>query len=237
MGILQLLATRNYIIVNKDLIKLVGLEEAIILGELASEYEYWLNQNKLEDGYFYSTIDNIESNILLTEHKQRKILNGLKDKGLIDLKIKGIPAKRYIKINENEVLKLFNIKFLKNLGTCSKKNKEFDVKNFEINNNNINNKNNNIYNYYENIFARTLNGIEYETITKWLEDKTEEEIKNAINETAKSNIDNIKYVEKVLYSNKKKNNKVIPEWYNKEIEESEEEVDEEFKKFIKEFRR
>ena len=106
-------------------------------------------------------------------------------------------------------------------------------KNININNN----SNNNIYNYYENIYGRTLNSIEYETITKWLEDKTEDEIKNAINETAKSNIDNIKYVEKVLYSNKKKNNKVIPEWYDKEITESKEEDDKEFKKFIEEFRK
>lgn len=66
---------------------------------------------------------------------------------------------------------------------------------------------NNIYSYYESIFGRTLNSIEYEMLTKWLEDKTEEQIKNAIDETAKSNIDNLKYVEKVLYSTIKKKNK------------------------------
>ena len=63
-----------------------------------------------------------------------------------------------------------------------------------------------IYNYYESVFGRTLNSIEYEMMTKWLEDKSFEQIKNAIDETAKSNIDNLKYVEKVLYSNKKKKN-------------------------------
>lgn len=96
------------------------------------------------------------------------------------------------------------------------------------------NVNNNIYSYYENIYTRTLNPIEYETMTKWLENKSEEEIKRAIDETAKSNIDNIKYVEKVLYGSKKKS-KVIPEWFNKEIPESEIEEDD-FKSFVEDFR-
>lgn len=106
-------------------------------------------------------------------------------------------------------------------------------------NENINkNDNKDIYSYYESIFGRTLNSIEYETMTKWLEDKTEEQIKKAIDETAMSNIDNIKYVNKVLYSNKKKS-KVVPEWFNKEFEESElsEQDDEEFTKFLEEFRK
>jgi hypothetical protein len=41
MSVLGLLASRNYITVNKDLIQALGLEEAIILGELASEYSFW----------------------------------------------------------------------------------------------------------------------------------------------------------------------------------------------------
>ena len=101
---------------------------------------------------------------------------------------------------------------------------------------NVNVNVNNIYSYYENIYTRTLNAIEYETMTKWLKDKSEEEIKRAIDETAKSNIDNIKYVEKVLYG-KKKNKKVVPEWFNSDIPSTENEMeDEEFKGFIEEFR-
>jgi hypothetical protein len=50
----------------------LGIDEAIILGELASEYEYWSRREELQDGYFYSTIENIEENTTLTEYKQRK---------------------------------------------------------------------------------------------------------------------------------------------------------------------
>ena len=147
MGILQLIASRNFISVNKELIMLLGLDEAILLGELASEYDYWEKQNALEDGFFYSTIENIENNTTLSEFKQRKALNKLKNLNLIDIKIKGIPAKRYIRINEDQVIELLKDKFLKNSGTGCLKIEELDTEklkgNNNINNNNITNKNNN----------------------------------------------------------------------------------------------
>ena len=56
---------------------MLGLNEAVLLGELCSEYSYWNNIDKLEDdGYFYSTRENIEENtrIIFTSSK-----NGIKD--------------------------------------------------------------------------------------------------------------------------------------------------------------
>lgn len=145
MGILQLISTSNFITVNKDLIKELGLEEAILLGELASEYDYWNNKNEIEDGYFYSTIENIEEKTTLTAYKQRRCLENLKNKGIIDIQIRGIPAKRYIKINEEKVIEIFNSKLLKNLTTGCKKISQLEVKKLNGNNNIINNNiNNNI---------------------------------------------------------------------------------------------
>lgn len=37
----SLLSSSKYIIINKDLIKILCLNEAVILGELCSEYTYW----------------------------------------------------------------------------------------------------------------------------------------------------------------------------------------------------
>lgn len=141
MSVIQLIASSNYITVNKELIKLLGIEEAIILGELASEYEYWGRREELQEDYFYSTIENIEENTTLTEYKQRKALNNLKEQGIIDIKIKGIPAKRFIKINKEQVLKLLNINDLKNSSASSLKIKELDTEKPKGNKNN--NKNNN----------------------------------------------------------------------------------------------
>lgn len=145
MTILNLISNNNFITLNKDLIKAIGLEEAILLGELASEYDYWTKQELLENGYFYSTIENIEEHTTLSEYKQRKALNSLKDQGLINIKIKGLPAKRFIKINEEQVLEKLKINTLKNLRTSSEKIKELVPEklkgNKNINNKNINNKN------------------------------------------------------------------------------------------------
>lgn len=41
--LVNLLSNNGYIIVNKETIKKLGLHEAIILGELCSEYSYWEN--------------------------------------------------------------------------------------------------------------------------------------------------------------------------------------------------
>lgn len=139
MGILQLISTSNFITVNKDLIKELGLEEAILLGELASEYDYWSTRNEIEDGYFYSTIENIEEKTTLTAYKQRKCLENLKNKGIIDIQIRGIPAKRYIKINEEKIIEIFNNKLLKNLTTGCKKTSQLEVKKLNGNNNITNN--------------------------------------------------------------------------------------------------
>lgn len=112
--------------------------------------------------------------------------------------------------------------------------------NNKILNNKLLNNNNNIYSHFENIFARPLNAIEAETIDSWLLDKTEDEIKEVINECAKSNISNIKYIQKVLYSPKTKKEQSkskLPKWFNQEITESEIEEDTDFKNFIEEFRK
>ena len=138
MNILSLLASSSFITVNKDLIKAVGIEAALLFGELASEYSYWSDQN---DDYFYSTVENLEEKTTLNDYQQRKAIKVLKDKGLIEVKIKGVPAKRYFKINDNAVLKILDIQFFKNLRTGSEKIKEQDLEIFQ-GNNNI--KNNNI---------------------------------------------------------------------------------------------
>ena len=110
MSILSLIASRNFISVNKDLMRLLGIEEAILLGELASEYDYWLSQGKLDNGWFFPTVENIEKNTTLTKYKQKKALENLQSQGFISIKRKGLPAKRYIKINEAKLEKLGHIK-------------------------------------------------------------------------------------------------------------------------------
>lgn len=195
---------------DKDIKTELGL--LIIISSLCAEKGYCFASNQ-----YLSEIFDLPENTISLKIKK------LEEKGYIKIiyEKRGCEiTKRYIRIEKNQIddLKKFNSTILKNS---------------KDNNININNININIYRHYENIFSRTLNAIEYETMTNWLKDKTPEEIIEAINETAKANVDNIKYVEKVLYSKRKRKN---PEWFNKTIESEELEPDKDFQDFLKEFR-
>jgi len=153
---MSVLSNDGYIILNKYVMKALGLHEAILLGELCSEFIYWYKENQLQEGYFYSTRENIEKETTLSSHQQRQALKSLIEKGFIEILEKDMPKKTYYKVNEeriykflmetdieNLVVKNLNDKKLKNLTTRGEKIEPQDVKNFNINNNNINNNKNN----------------------------------------------------------------------------------------------
>ena len=77
MSILKLIAADNYISVNKYIAKCLGLNEAIILGELASRQDYYQQINELEEGFFYETVQKLEENTTLKESVQRKAIQHL----------------------------------------------------------------------------------------------------------------------------------------------------------------
>ena len=162
MILASLLSSSSFIMTNKILIKAVGTDAAIILGELCSEYNYWEQRNELVNKqWFYSTRENIEDNTGLSEHKQRIAINKLLKLELIETKKMGIPCKTYYKLNElnilncyrntqenllkspkNPVVENLDNKTLNNSTTSDEKNAQQDIENFDINNNkNKNNEN------------------------------------------------------------------------------------------------
>lgn len=149
MSVLELLSSSNFIAVNRAIASEVGLEAAVILGELASEYIYHRSNGNLKDGYFFSTIENLSEKTFLSAHSQRMALSKLQEKGWIDVTRKGIPAKRYIKINEQQVIEFFNNKSLKFLTTGDSNFEQQEVKNL---NGNKNITNNNIEKEYSDIY-------------------------------------------------------------------------------------
>lgn len=138
-----MIASNNYIVVNKQLAKIFGLEEAVILGELAGQMEYWQQRGEMNDGYFYSTIENVKDNTTLSEKRQRSALNALKKAGIIDVKLAGMPAKRYIRINEHQLAPILLNNSGQNSATSYAKIDEQETPKQRTNNNNINNNKNN----------------------------------------------------------------------------------------------
>ena len=152
--LMSILSNDGYIILNKYVMKALGLHEAILLGELCSEYIYWYKEEKLQDGFFYSTRENIETT--LSPFQQRQALKKLTEIGLVEILERDMPKKTYYKVNEEKVYKFlletdlnftdvkkFDDKTLNNLTSSDEKITHQEVKKLEINNNNINNNKNN----------------------------------------------------------------------------------------------
>lgn len=133
MDAIDYLASDNYVIVNRDLMLAVGVNESLVLGELASEYRYWRNANKLKDGaWFFSTDDNLEARLPFSKPTIRRAIDRLKELGVVETKLMGVPAKRFFKIVVNKIPGCSNFS---NLGCSnfSSKNKEEEYKRQEGN--------------------------------------------------------------------------------------------------------
>jgi hypothetical protein len=121
----ELLLSNNYWVLNKSVVSEFGVETAFILGVLA-EAEKMLAD---EEGWFYQTSETIEELTGLSNHKQTSCFNVLKEKGILEQKNKGVPMKRYFKINFENIQKLL----FKNFKNCNSKNLKSSIQNFSNN--------------------------------------------------------------------------------------------------------
>ena len=107
MNVYELLSRDNYLTVNKLLMKAIGISESILLSELCYRRQYLARVDKLtEDGFFYATVEDVEEETTLSDYAQRKALEKLNKMGLVEVDRRGLPAKRYIYINEEALLAL-----------------------------------------------------------------------------------------------------------------------------------
>lgn len=146
-SLLKLLSTDGYIPVNKILAKLLGINEAILIGEFITEYQYYESHGMLtEDNGFYSTIENVEENTSLNEFAQRKAVKHLVQEGILKVERKGIPAKRYIYIDQSRLESILKYETLETSSLKIKDLYPYDLRNKTPKNQGeiiINNKNNN----------------------------------------------------------------------------------------------
>ena len=131
----NLLSSTAFLVVNKELAKKIGLHEVVLLADLISKEQYFIDNNQLNEGYFFNTAKNIQDDTTLTSHQQRKAIKNLKSLGIIETKLIGIPAKQHFKIIENKLLSYFTTSYSKSEEQVVKKtqtinkNKEITIKN------------------------------------------------------------------------------------------------------------
>ena len=101
---LEALDFKNYVAVNYTLIRKYGLHAAVLIGELASEARYYKREGKLDDGWFFSTVENIEEHTGLNAYYQRETLKTLQDTGIVEIKYSGLPRKRYFRVDAMRVI-------------------------------------------------------------------------------------------------------------------------------------
>jgi len=183
----HLLSSTAFLIVNKELAKRVGLKSAVLLADLISKEEYFISKG-MTDGWFFNTAKNIESDTSLTSHQQRKAIKNLKDLGIIETKVIGIPAKQHFKIIENKLLSYFNT-------SCEESVKQVVKKTQTINKNNNKNNNNNNITIRKLNFVNQVSLLDYDVTLKkefcdyWTEpNKSNTKMKFELNKTWKTEL-------------------------------------------------
>ena len=153
----RLLSSTAFLVVNKKLASEIGLNETVLLADLISKEQYFIENNQLNEGYFFNTAKNIQADTSLTPHQQRKAIKKLKSLGIIETQLVGIPAKQHFKIMTNKLLSYFT--------TSCKETAQQDVKKTQtINKNKEIIINNNIY--IKEKFISEVNSFEYEDCLK-----------------------------------------------------------------------
>ena len=103
----KLILMGNYIVLNKILVKELGVEAAFLLSALADGEEVAKKEgNLIDDGWFYQTVKTLEKITTLSRRKQENSLKKLLEINLIEQKNMGVPCKRYFRINTNVLLDL-----------------------------------------------------------------------------------------------------------------------------------
>jgi hypothetical protein len=111
--ILETLSQDAHLSLNKKLLKILGINTTLILSDLISKYKYFKLKNELdEEMFFYNSMHNIMKDTTLTPKQQRKAIEILEEKKILETKLnrknkKTYPTKHF-KINFNrleEILK------------------------------------------------------------------------------------------------------------------------------------
>ena len=77
---------QEFLRLPRPFIRMFNLNTAVMLSEIYSEYTYWKSENKLDHGWFFSTVENMYCNTGLSKHQQLIACKELLDYGIIKVK-------------------------------------------------------------------------------------------------------------------------------------------------------
>jgi hypothetical protein len=107
MSITSLFSSSGFFSVNKVLtVALDSMECAGFFATLCSKSDYWQSRGELDNGYFYCTQDSIHAETRINPKRQRVYCKKLEEAGLITTKTKGLPKRKFYRINTKKALQL-----------------------------------------------------------------------------------------------------------------------------------
>ncbi len=170
----ELLMSSGYWVLNKSIVKEFGIETAFLLSNL-SEAESMMAD---EEGWFYQTSETLEELTGLSNNKQTLCINQLIEIGALYQQNKGMPRKRYFKIDYETIQRLV----FKNFKDLPLKKLNTSIQNFSSNKESINkkskNKQLNKQLFSEELEKLNLSEFLKESFKEWFDYK--EEIKNPV---------------------------------------------------------
>ena len=102
MKILERLNPTNTGSYNRPIAHALGLGAAVVYSALISKYEYYYKHNMLdEDGFFYSTIADLQESTSMGKCQQSNAIKVLTDARLVEVCRRGMPAKRYFRVRDD----------------------------------------------------------------------------------------------------------------------------------------
>jgi hypothetical protein len=122
MKLTSILRSKNWYAMNRQLLRYMDANAALLLSVLCDEYEYYATRNELtKDGYFFCTQEKIENLLFFKRRVQEAAFRALQDLEILTTKIKGVPAKRHVKFSENADDILVGM-IMQNSTNCTNKN-------------------------------------------------------------------------------------------------------------------
>ena len=100
--IIGTIGSEGRIYISRPLTKALGFNAAVLFQALLLKQAYYEKQGMLDpEGYFYSTIEDMESSTSLSRHQQNKAVKTLVQEGLIDFYTGGVHYRRHFRIPDN----------------------------------------------------------------------------------------------------------------------------------------
>ena len=91
--------------INRPLAHAIGMNETIVYAALISKHSYYLATGRLtEDGWFFSTVTDLQESTTFGRKAQTSAVNNLIDIGLIECELRGMSARRYFRVCDNAEL-------------------------------------------------------------------------------------------------------------------------------------